>query len=45
MAKGNIEVTIAIKKWCWPIINVFVFFGMYPPRWCFNISSPHGGDE
>lgn len=39
MAVSNIVVDIKIKKWCKPVIYTFVFFGMYPPKWCFSVSA------
>ena len=38
MAKSKIVVDITIKAWAKPVIFAFVFFGMYPPKWCFSIS-------
>jgi hypothetical protein len=28
---------ITIKPWAEPVIWLFVFFGMYPPKWVFLI--------
>jgi hypothetical protein len=37
MANSKIEMEVTIKKWAKPIICIFVFFGLYPPKFCFII--------
>tara|TARA_R110000822_G_scaffold138831_1_gene276442 strand:- start:342 stop:488 length:147 start_codon:yes stop_codon:yes gene_type:complete len=45
MAVGNIKVDITIKWWAKPVVFVFVFLGMYPPRWVFSMSKPYYGES
>jgi hypothetical protein len=37
MAIGNIKIKIIIKPWAKPVIWLFAFFNMCPPKWTFRL--------